>query len=225
MLSFHRVILCLCLFFAGVTYFSSATAQTRYVTDDFEIMLRTGPGMDNKIIQALPSGTPMSIVILDAGRAHSQVRLKDGTVGFVLTRFVSDKPAAKYRVQNLEKQLAELKGKPEGLQGKLLGLQESYDKLSQNYRKVVDDRDGTKDELERIKFASSDAVRLSEKTISLENEVRQLILQLDDLRIQNEAMKDQSDKKWFALGAGTILLGLLLGYVLSRFKGRRRVNW
>jgi len=187
---------------------AQTAAQTRYVTDDFEIMLRTGPGMDNKIIKALPSGTRMSLVILDAGRAHSQVRLN-----------------SKSRLKELERKLAELKASPKGIQSKFLGLQESYDRLSKNYQKVVDSRDSAKSELDRIKLASSDSVRLSETNISLENEVRQLILQMDDLRIQNEAMKDQSEKKWFALGAVTILSGLILGYILSRFKGRRRANW
>ncbi len=209
----------------GSLNFSSAGAETSYVTDDFEVMLRTGPGMDNRIIKGISSGTPMSVVVEDAGRAHSQVRLDDGTVGFVLTRFISSEPSSKIRADNLAKKLDELKSNPKGLQSKLLVLQESYDKLSQNYRKVIDDRDNIKQQLEKITLASSDAVSLSLKTDNLENENRQLILQMDDLRIQNETMKDQSDKKWFALGAVTIILGLLLGYILSRFKGRRRASW
>lgn len=200
-------------------------AQSNYVTDDFEIMLRTGPGMDNKIVKALPSGTALSVVVRDSGRGHSQVRLRDGTVGFVLTRFLTDKPASKYRVQTLEKQLAELRSDPKGLQSKLLVLQESFDKLSKNFQKSVNDRDNATEALRKIREASADVVKISEKNVKLEQEVRQLILQMDDLRIQNETMKDQSEKKWFALGSGTILLGLVLGYILSRFKGRRRASW
>lgn len=203
----------------------SIAAQSSYVTDDFEVMLRTGPGMDNKIIKALPSGTALSIVIRDSGRGHSQVRMDDGTVGFVLTRFLSDQPAAKYRVQSLEKQLAELRENPAGLQAKLLALQESYDKLSINFRKTVDARDNASASLKKIREASSDVVNISEKNAKLEQEVGQLILQMDDLRIQNEAMKDNSAKKWFALGAGAIVFGLFLGYILSRLKTRRRSSW
>ena len=80
-------------------------------------------------------------------------------------------------------------------------------------------------QLDKIKVASADAVSLSESNTKLEEEVRQLILQKDDLRIQNETMRDQSDKKWFALGASAVLLGIFLGWVLSRFRGRRRSNW
>jgi len=39
-------------------------------------------------------------------------------------------------------------------------------------------------------------------------------------------MKDQSEKKWFALGASIVFLGIFLGWVLSRFKPRnRRSGW
>jgi len=209
-----------------VSAYQSASAQTYYVTDEFTLMLRTGPGIGNKIIKTLPTGTKLSVVIQDAGKGHSQVRTADGTIGYVFTKFVTKEVPSKFRVRFLEKQLAELKGKPEGLQAKLLNIQESYDQLSQNYQKNIEVKDDLSKQLEKIKLASADAVALSETNTKLEEEVRQLILQLDDIRIQNETMKDQSEKKWFALGASIVFLGIFLGWVLSRFKPRnRRSGW
>lgn len=223
MLRKHIFILMVC--FTAFLH-QSVSAQTYYVTDEFKLMLRTGPGIGNKIIKTLPTGTKLSVVIQDAGKGHSQVRTQDGTIGYVFTKFVTKDVPSKFRVQFLEKQLADLKGKPEGLQSKLLNLQESYDELSQNYQKSIDVKDQLSKQLEKIKVASSDAVGLSESNTKLEEEVRQLILQLDDLRIQNETMKDQSEKKWFALGASIVFLGIFLGWVLSRFKpNHRRSNW
>lgn len=204
---------------------SPAWSQTRYVTDDFKIMLRTGPGIGNKIVKELPSGTKVSLVIENAGKGHSQVRTSTGEVGYVLTRFLSKSPASKYRVEYLEKQLAELKEEPEALQAKLIGLQESYDQLSQSYQKNIELKDEITTELDKIKEASANAVTLSESNTKLESEVRQLLLQMDDLRIQNETMKDQSAKKWFALGATVFFMGMFMGWILSRFKGRRRSSW
>ncbi|MGH1539740.1 MAG: TIGR04211 family SH3 domain-containing protein [Arenicella sp.] len=220
-----RYLIILLLILPSLLWSQTVWSQTRYITDDFEVMLRTGPGIGNKIVKALPSGTKLTVVIEDAGKGHSQVKTEKGTVGYVLTRFLNTKPASKFRVQYLEKQLTALKAKPEGLQAKLLSLQESYDELSQNYQKNVDQKERVTNELGKIKKASANAVALSEQNAQLEKEVRQLILQMDDLRIQNETMKEQSDKKWFALGATAVLLGMFMGWVLSRFKGRRRSSW
>lgn len=206
--------------------YQNVNAQTYYVTDEFKLMLRTGPGIGNKIIKTLSTGTKLSVIIEDAGKGHSQVRTEDGVIGYVFTKFVTKEVPSKFRVKFLENQLTELKGKPEGLQAKLLNLQESYDQLSQSYQKNIEAKEGLTKKLEKITSASANVVSLSQTNIKLEEEVRQLILQQDDLRIQNETMKDQSDKKWFALGAIAVFVGTFLGWVLSRFKPRQwRSGW
>jgi SH3 domain protein len=80
-------------------------------------------------------------------------------------------------------------------------------------------------ELAQIKTVSADAVNLSQRSAKLETEVQQLLLQLDDIRIQNEVLKDQSAKRWFVLGVGAILVGLLLGWILSIARRPRRQSW
>ena len=83
----------------------------------------------------------------------------------------------------------------------------------------------TQEELANIKRVSSDAVNIANKNSKLEAEVQQLLLQLDDIRIQNKSLKDQSAQQWFMLGVGAILFGLFLGWLLSIRKGSRRQSW
>lgn len=65
----------------------SGEAQTVYVSDEFEITLRTGPGNDHKIISMPKSGNAMEI--LQKGEEWSRVRLPDGKEGWVLSRYIS----------------------------------------------------------------------------------------------------------------------------------------
>ena len=81
------------------------------------------------------------------------------------------------------------------------------------------------EELDNIKRVSSDAVNIANKNSKLETEVQQLLLQLDDIRIQNKSLKDQSEQQWFMLGVGAIVLGLFLGWLLSKRSGSRRQSW
>jgi len=202
-----------------------AFAQTRYVTDEFKVMLRTGPSGKNKIIETLSSGTSLEVLRDDSGNGHSQVQTSDGKIGYILTRFLSESPAARSRVKYLENQLKKLRSKPGELQTLLASSQEENQELITQNLNLTNQYRQSSEELARIKEVSADAVSLSERSAKLESEVQQLLLQLDDIRIQNEVLKDQSAKRWYVLGGGTVLIGLLLGWILSIARRPRRQSW
>jgi SH3 domain protein len=202
-----------------------AAAQTRYVTDDFKVMLRTGPSVQNKIVDSLNSGTRLEVLREDAGNGHSQVQTSSGKIGYVLTRFLSNNRSARSRVKTLESQLKQLRSKPGELQALLASSQEDNQQLITQNTQLTSQYETASQELAQIKIVSADAVNLSQRSAKLETEVQQLLLQLDDIRIQNEVLKDQSAKRWFVLGVGAILIGLLLGWILSIAQRPRRQSW
>ncbi len=218
---FAAVLLFICTTLLGL----SAHAQTRYVTDDFKVMLRTGPSVQNKIVDSLNSGKRLEVLREDAGNGHSQVQTADGKIGYVLTRFLSVNPSSRSRVKYLEGQLKKLRSKPGELQALLATSQEENQELITRNLTLTNQFKQASQELTRIKEVSADAVNLSQRSAKLESEVQQLLLQLDDIRIQNEVLKDQSAKRWYVLGGGTVLIGLLLGWILSIAKRPRRQSW
>ena len=197
-------------------------AQTRYVTDDFKVMLRTGPSVQNKIVDSLNSGTRLEVLREDAGNGHSQVQTSSGKIGYMLTRFLSDNRSARSRLKYLESQLKQLRSKPGELQTLLATSQDENQLLIVQNTQLTNQYTAASQELAQIKAVSADAVNLSQRSAKLETEVQQLLLQLDDIRIQNEVLKDQSAKRWFVLGVGAILVGLLLGWILSIAQRPRR---
>jgi len=215
------------LFTLLITAFVSAAsiAQTRYVTDDFKVMLRTGPSVQNKIVDSLSSGTRLDVLREDAGKGHSQVQTSDGKIGYVLTRFLSKNRSARSQVKYLEDQLKQLRSKPGELQALLATSQdENQELITQNTRLTKQYRTASL-ELAQIKEVSADAVNLSQRSAKLETEVQQLLLELDGIRIQNQDLSDQDNKRWFILGASAILVGLLLGWILSIASRPRRESW
>jgi SH3 domain protein len=200
-------------------------AQTRYVTDDFKVMLRTGPSLQNKIIESLNSGTSLEVLREDAGNGHSQVQTGDGKIGYMLTRFLSVNRSARSRVNYLEGQLKQLRSKPGELQTLLANSQEENQELIAQNTRLTNQFKSAADELAQIKEVSADAVNLSLRSAKLETEVQQLLLQLDGIRIDYEALKDQDSKRWFVLGGGAVFMGLLLGWILSIARRPRRQSW
>jgi SH3 domain protein len=203
----------------------SAQAETNYVTDNFEVMLRTGPSVQNKIVKPLSSGTRLEILRDDAGNGHSQVQVSSGEIGYLLTRFISDRPSARNRVRRLETQLAQLRSEPGEVRRLLANSQEENLQLIAQNVTLTNAAQSSQTELEDIMNISGDVVEISARNEKLESEVQQLLLQLDDMRIQNEALKDNSEQKRNLIGIGVLLLGLFLGWILSISGRRNRNSW
>jgi len=70
---------------------AASRAETVYVSEEFEITMRTGPGNDRKIISLIKSGNTMEI--LEKGQEWSMVRIPSGKEGWVLTRYITTRPA------------------------------------------------------------------------------------------------------------------------------------
>ena len=119
----------------------------------------------------------------------------------------------------------QLRSKPGELQALLATSQEENQELINQNIRLTSQYKAASQELADIKAVSADAVNLSKRSAKLEAEVQQLLLQLDDIRIDNEVLKDQSEKRWYVLGGGTVLIGLLLGWILSRARRPRRQSW
>jgi len=219
-----RLLPFLCLAFTLLI--SNAQAQTRYVTDSFEVMMRTGPSVKKKIIKVLKSGAALEIIEADSGNDYSKVKVAKGnTTGYVLTRYLSQEESAKNKVIYLEGVLQQLQSKPDELQSLLANSQEQNQvllsentELSSNLKKVTN-------ELNEIKKISREAISLSDRNKRLEKEAQDLHLQLDDVRIENQALQDSADYVKNLTMAGILLLGLFLGWVLSRQGKQRRNSW
>lgn len=202
-----------------------AHAQMNYVTDDFEVMLRTGPSIQNKIVRPMRSGTRIEVLREDAGQGHSQVQTASGEIGYMLTRFITDKPSARNRVARLQNQLEQLRSDPEEVRALLASSQDENQQLIAQNVSLTNAAQAAKKELESFQQVAGNEIKLAQQNEKLESEVRQLLLQLDDIRIQNEALKDNSERVRNLMYVGILLLGLFLGWILSISGRRNRSSW
>jgi len=120
--------------------------------------------------------------------------------------------------------LAKLKSKPQEIQALLARSEEQNEGLTAENGSLTTKLNSTSKELARIKEISRDAVKIANRNVRLEGEVQQLLLQLDDLRIQNETLKDNADYTRNLTMAFILLLGLFLGWILSRSGNKQRRN-
>jgi len=198
---------------------AASVAETVYVSEDFEITMRTGPGSDRKIISLVQSGKALDI--LEKGEEWSMVRTLNGREGYVLNRYLTaDQPCAMV--------LERVKQDYDVLAAKFEGLKESFDALEAD-KKVTDadlsknlkDRDQLRIAYENLKKESADFLKLKTRhqqmTADLEAE-KTLSAKLEE---ENMQMKRSRIIQWVLTGGGIMLVGFFIGlFSSSRRKSR-----
>ncbi len=206
---------------------TQAQAETRYVTDQFKIMMRSGEGVQHKIIKALPSGTALSLIERHAKTGYSKVSTKDGgAIGYVLTRQLMNLPSARSRLAAAEGKLKIAQKEPEQLKNRLATAHSKLKKLSTDFSQLQKIKNRTAKELTTIRNTAADAIRMSEERIELRKNVANLTHQLEDLKQKNRDLSNQNTRNWFLIGAAVIIAGILIGLILPRLHiQRRRDSW
>ena len=105
-------------------------AETLYVSGYREIMLRTGPSVEHRIIAVLKTGNQVEAV--GAEGDYHRVSLPDGRQGYVLNSFLTKEAPPRRQIEDLtakvEAQAAEL----EQLRGEHLQVMAENDKLNKD---------------------------------------------------------------------------------------------
>jgi SH3 domain protein len=81
-------------------------AATRYISEEFEVPMRSGQSTEHRIIALIPSGR--AVELITRGDEWSQVRLPNGREGWVLTRYLTDKVPSALQLERLERRHAEV---------------------------------------------------------------------------------------------------------------------
>ena len=216
------ITLALALFLGFVT---SAFAETRYVSDRLEIQMRTGKGTQFRILRMLPSGTELEVLETDQENGYSRVRTDGGVEGWVLSRFLMQGRAARDRLADAEKKLARLELENRKVTGSLDELQK--EKGSTDKERSELDRENRKlaQQLEEIRRTASSALAIDSENKDLKSRIVAYERQLQSLQQENEGLKDRTARDWFMVGAGVVLLGMVIGLIIPRIRWRKKSSW
>lgn len=201
-------------------------AETRYVTDRLEVTMRAGESTRFKILKMLPSGTPLEVLGVNAKTKYAQVKTAEGTVGFVPAEQLQAEPAARERVAELEKRLAELQENPEALAARLARAQAGQADLQARYDALEREKQRLEQENATIRRACANVLEVTNDRERLHNQVADLTRARADLEQEARDLRNQTNQRWFLIGGGVLGGGILLGLILPRLRlGRRKSAW
>jgi len=202
-----------------------AYAEPAWVSDQFEIMLRSGPSTSNAIELMVDSGTRLEVLERDAESGYSRVRTAGGTEGWVLTRYLMTEPSAREQLQTLTGQLTNANSRGTSLDSQLTAIRSEYDSSNNQIRQLEREKAAVEQELGEIKRTAANVLAINDQNKSLMDQLAAAQIRADTLEQENRELTSQTTRYWFMTGALVLVIGIILGIWLPRVRWQRRSRY
>jgi SH3 domain protein len=198
---------------------SEASAGKLYVSDTtLETILRTGPGLTYRINASVDVGT--EVTLLKEEKDWANVALADGRTGWMPRKYLSEEPPRRIVAERLTAENKTLRAEVNQL-GR--GKQELTEELSRLKKEL----EGRKQELASVRQAYESLKKGATEYLSLKSafgeataEAKEAKEKLQDIQQGYKDLKTSAAIKWFLAGVGALMLGWLLGFLMSRTRRR-----
>lgn len=202
-----------------------AAQTTKYISDVFEVTMRSGTSTANSIVKILKSGDSVTVLEDDLASQYSLVESSDGKKGYVLSRFLDDLPSARER-------LAQLQINSDQQKQEISDLRIEVDQLKTVIENEKTDNEALKttllaseNELAKVRQASENTLNILEDNNRLKTIVATLRDEKNTLIEENNTLKDSTEMDWFLRGGIFFLVAFLLGIIVTRIRWRKQDSW
>ena len=203
----------------------SVAAQTRYVSDEFEITLRTGPSTANQIIRMLESGTQLEMLEQDPESGYTRVRTLGGTEGWVISRYLMTEPAARDQLAAMRQRLETIRNQSGDLGAQLDDLTRAKQEAEARIRTLEAENKQLEAELAEIRRTASNVLAIDAENNALREQLSTAEVQIAALQQENGELASRRNRDWFIAGAAVLLAGVLVGIIVPRIRWRKRSRW
>jgi SH3 domain protein len=215
------------IYFAFILFVTAATAQADvlYIADDNNLALRNAASSYSPVIRVLPTGTSVTVAGEPLRNGFIKVRLIDGTEGYIKTKYTKKEPPEQDAKDVASKNITLLQNEISTLKEQLAKATEAITPGSTLEKSLATERDRLSRELNELKATAKDAVNLKEERDLLQERVVNSERDLEQLKLENQALKDTTKQDWMLYGGALVIIGAFLGFILPKISWRRRSSW
>lgn len=210
---------------SGIFAGTAAHAQSAWISDEFEVTLRTGPSTSNAIRLSLSSGTRLEILTADDGSGYTQVRTDGGTEGWVLSRYLMDEPSAREQLQQLSSQLSSADERGSSLTSQLDAIRGEQRTAQNRIGELEREKSGLETELDEIRRTAANVLAIDSQNDELQQKLTNAEIDIDRLNEEVRGLRNQTNRTWFITGALVLFGGVVLGLIIPRVRWQRRSRY
>jgi SH3 domain protein len=204
---------------------SAAFGAPAWVSDQFEIMLRSGPSTSNAIQLMVGSGMRLEVLERDSESGYSRVQTPGGTEGWVLTRYLMNESSAREQLETLTSDLTNANSRGTSLGSQLSAIKGEYDSANSRIDTLEREKAAAEQELAEIKRTAANVLGINDQNKSLMDQLATAQIRADTLEQENRQLSSQTTRYWFMSGGLVLLIGVILGIWLPRIRWQRRSGY
>ncbi len=210
-----------CFFATGPLH----AADTRYITDEFEVTMRSGTSTSNSIVRMLRSGEAVTVLEEDQEAKYSLVETAAGKQGYVLTRFLLPIPSARQRLEELEARFTQQKTRLNEQSSEMAELKQSLGQEKADNSALTTTLRASEQELTEVRTAAQETLSILDQNKRLQTVVDQLRQEKAELSETNAELTDSTRLDWFLRGGAVSLIAFVIGIVVTRIRWKKQDSW
>ncbi|MGK9173870.1 SH3 domain-containing protein [Yokenella regensburgei] len=197
----------------GLTLFALSVStlahaeEKRYVSDELNTWVRSGPGDNYRLLGTLNAGEEVELLQTNDASNYAQIRDNTGRTAWIPLKELNTQPSLRTRVPDLENQV-------KTLTEKLNNIDNTWNQRTAEMQQKVAGSDSAINDLK------AENQKLKNELIVAQKKVNAANLQLDD-------KQRTIIMQWFMYGGGVLGVGLFLGLVLPHLipTRKRKDRW
>jgi len=198
---------------------------TEYITDVFEVTMRSGTSTSNSIVRMLRSGEAVTVLEEDPISKYKLVETGDGKQGYVLSRFLMREPAAKQTLVEREANFEQQRQRLQAQATEIAELKQMLDRETSDNDALQSSLQTSEQELTQVRTAAQDTLNIQEQNKQLQTMVKQLTQEKAQLSETNAELSDSSQLDWFVRGGVLSLIAFVIGIVVTRIRWKKQDSW
>jgi SH3 domain protein len=202
-----------------------AAAETAWVSDEFEVMVRTGPSTSNAIKVMLGSGSELEVLERDEATGYARVRTAGGTEGWVESRYLMPEPSAREQLERLSSQLSTATTRGSSLTSQLESVRSEYEASQTRIDGLEREKAALESELAEIRRTAANVLSINQQNKELREQLVNADVRVESLEQENRELSGQTSRYWFMSGGLVLVVGIILGLWLPRIRWQRRSRY
>jgi len=206
---------------AGLILATAAHAHSQnayYVSDSFEVTLRTGPTLQHKILRMMPTGARLELV--ENQGEWSLVKYNDQE-GYVQSRFVTGELPKEIVIRNLQRRTEQLEQRTTQATSQSSTLGNENRELKVALEKATSDLARIQKEFSELRADAAGVLDLKQNYEATRTQLETMTSEAEQLKAMNKELRSDATLRWFMSGAGIVVCSWLVGFMLGR-SGRKR---
>lgn len=206
----------------GCTSGASQADETRYIRDWIAVPLLASGNADSKTIHnGLVSGTAVTLLETNESSGYSRVRIREGSIGWLATRYLTDEPIARVQLDKATAELEELRK----LKTQLTDLPADMRAATQQLIDARTENSRLQQELSDSQKTPTEAAQISAENTRLLASNTELQQQVSKLESEMQQVRTSEARRQFRDGALAVIAGMLVVLAVRRLWPKKRSEW